>query len=1728
FSNCDGLKTVLFEEGSTQVANYLFCNCTGLEEIELPDTITNIKEYAFNNCTNLKRIKLSNALTSIGRGAFEKCQKLQEVKLPDSIVSIGYSAFANCSKLESVQLPKNLKTIGHSAFKDCDALTKIIIPKALEECTNTGIGESNGAFSNCDGLKTVLFEEGSTQVANYLFYNCTGLEEIELPDTITNIKEYAFNNCTNLKRIKLLNALTSIGRGAFENCQKLQEVKLPDSIVSIGYSAFENCSKLESVQLPKNLKTIGYSAFKDCDALTRITIPKALEECTNTGIGESNGAFSNCDGLKTVLFEEGSTQVANYLFCNCTGLEEIELPDTIINIGNSAFNTCTNLRKVILPDSVTGMGINVFKGCSNLEEITLPKVRYNITEGTFQSCTKLKTIDLPKTLETIQENAFKESGLTEIVLPDTVKEIKSSAFENCTSLEKITFSKELTMIGASSFKNCDSLIKAEIPSSVYQIGNYAFYDCDTLQKVIMSDEVTSLGNYVFQSCDELSEVTLGSGMTSIPNYTFADCGKITSIIIPYNVTSINQYAFKNCTSLTKVTIPRKTTTINSNAFSYPGNMTIYGVKGSYAETFANAQGITFVERSVPAEAVSFKSDSYNMLYNTTTKFIPAISPADFTDEMVWKSSNTAIATVDENGLVKAVGVGTATIKLVVGDVSTSFTVIVTQPVTSISLNTYSLNLQSGDKYTLIASVYPQGANNKSVQWSSSDENIAVVSQDGLVTAIKKGSCIVTAKAMDGSNINRSCTIDVLNNMYVVTDVNDLQSSHPYENNCTDIWKYTLPGASSLKITFDSDTSMEEGFDYLYIYNGDKEEIGEYTGNELKGKEIVVEGDTVYIQLDTDTASDDYGFRVSDIKATTLPITYTVVFDKNNSLATGMMQNQIVKSAGGAKLIQNKYKCNGWLFIGWNTKADGSGISYTDEERTENVSAIDGDTIVLYAQWKKISQVEVPSANIPTNSIVNESAEIILSCDMEGAQIFYTLDRSIPTEKSMLYTQPIRILEDTIITAFAIKEEYQDSEIVVFKYIVAETSDILPEDIPLNGSIPEGIWSAGITEKVYTGTNITQNFRLYDNEKLLKEKTDYTISYKNNKAAYTYLDEDYALYEERLNSTGKKVKVGTFDPAKAPQIIIKMKGNYSGSKTIYFKIKQANISGAEFETTDLTVTYTGKKQTPQPTLSWQGKNLKYGTDFYIPEYDDAKSDKKAFVEPQSEGYKLTIKGKNNFVGQIPITLTISESVKQIAMSKVTVKGLTSQSWSGERITQNDFSVNYGKDLLKEEEGEYTVTWGQNISVGTGTITFTGTGLDTDGDGLSYIGSKTVSFKIIGNSMSKVTVEGVDKSYSYTGSKIEPVASLSFKANKSSEPISLIAGQHYTVEYQKNLDKGMATIIFKGIENSGYTGIKKQTFKIISAGISDSINEGINEERVQVTFKEPENVVGGVYVTPHMKGGAKPEIIVTYGEKTLELNRDYTISYANNKKPALFTDKNAPTITVKGKGNFTGSKKVSFTIEAKALSSDNGIKVVINDKVVSNKKSGYVQSFKIYDSDGTVLNSSDYDSKNIIYTLIESEDGNGTSKIENTVLDKNSIVSENSVIRVTIKGKGNYANGEVYGTYRILEKNHDINKAIIQIADQKYTGMPTLILNQNQFKTGKVYIKMGDEMRELILGEDIEVVPESYVNHVNKGTAKVTFRGINEFGGSKTVSYKIGVRSVEEFWKGVQEKVANFLN
>ena len=603
---------------------------------------------------------------------------------------------------------------------------------------------------------------------------------------------------------------------------------------------------------------------------------------------------------------------------------------------------------MMVPDSVTDMGTGVFANCTSLTNVTLPNIRQNIVASTFEGCTSLE----------------------KIVLPETVTAIRDSAFKNCTALKEIVWSKAPGLIEANAFYNCDALTEVEIPTTVTSVGDQAFYDCDSLTTVDFPDTVTKMGTKVFYDCDALTSVKLGSGITTIPASTFEHCDVLESIVIPRRVTTIGNSAFKDCVKFTSITIPRSVTSIGSTAFSYLNKLTIYGVAGTYAETYANDNGIKFVDKQVGATDITLDPARLTINKGASAMLTLTIKPEDFTDTVSWKSSDTSVVTVSDTGVVKGVGLGTATIKVVVGSKSASCTVIVQQPVTSISLNSSSRTMDALETFQLTATANPSTAVDRRVSWSSSDPAIASVDANGLVTAYKKGSAVITVSAMDGSGVTATCKITVANNGYVCTSPTQMESPHNYPNNCGDAWIYTAAGATSLKVTFDKRTNMESGFDYLYIYNAAGEQVGKYTGTSLAGKTITVTGPSVKIKLVSDDSGNEWGFKVTGITVTSSAAPTAPVVRISNSAASGkpMLTWNAVEGATSYRIYRSTSKGSGYSLLGTvtatsytNTGAK-AGTTYYYRVKACNDAGLSPYSNIVSGKVKTVAQ-QKPSAPV---------------------------------------------------------------------------------------------------------------------------------------------------------------------------------------------------------------------------------------------------------------------------------------------------------------------------------------------------------------------------------------------------------------------------------------------------------------------------------------------------------------------------------------------------------------------------------------------------------------------------------------------------------------------------------------------------------------------------------------------------------------------------------------------
>lgn len=151
--------------------------------------------------------------------------------------------------------------------------------------------------------------------------------------------------------------------------------------------------------------------------------------------------------------------------------------------------------------------------------------------------------------------------------------------------------------------------------------------------------------------------------------------------------------------------------------------------------------------SVPLQSISLNKDKLTLAKGENSQLTVSALPEDTTDTNPynWTSDNQSVATVDQNGLVKAVGQGTATITVSRGDKTASCEVVVSAPLESISIQS-SLELLKKQTAALTITYNPENTtDDKTAVWSSSDDKVATVDQNGVVTAVAPGKATITAK-----------------------------------------------------------------------------------------------------------------------------------------------------------------------------------------------------------------------------------------------------------------------------------------------------------------------------------------------------------------------------------------------------------------------------------------------------------------------------------------------------------------------------------------------------------------------------------------------------------------------------------------------------------------------------------------------------------------------------------------------------------------------------------------------------------------------------------------------------------------------------------------------------------------------------------------------------------------------------------------------------------------------
>ena len=1346
--------------------------------------------------------------------------------------------------------------------------------------------------------------------------------------------------------------------------------------------------------------SVEISGYTGTDS--KVMIPMNIDGRSVTSIGAN--AFSDNYRIKEVLIPYSVDTIDNCAFWHCYNLEHVDIPYTVNRIGSSAFNSCKNLTSIALPQSLQKLETCVFMGCEKLTSVDIPDRVNTIESSAFSGCKNLRSVTIPNSIRAIENYTFADcENLQTINIPSRISEFGDGAFSGCRKLTSITIPRGVESIGERAFAG-SGITEVFLPSRLLWLGNYAFSGCSNLTSISLPTNLRTIPSGLLQRCSSLRTIDIPNGVTTIEDSAFSSCSMLESVFIPYTVTLIENYAFSGAYNLAAVYY-------NGDAWDWKHRVSV----GSYNEPLKNAAIISNEVRRVidlinnigtvtleSENAIRLARSGYNQLSNTLRSYVinyQTLENAEYT------FSRLQIKNV--SNLIDAIGEVT----------------LESVPEITSARKAYE-NLSDTQKSEVTNYAVLEQAEQKLSELQV-ENVINLINSIGEVKLESESQISAARTAYDQLSDEQKTKVT---NYDVLTKAEETLSELQIENVINKIEELEnvtlddLDKVQEARSLYDGLTSDQQAL----VTNYSKLQEAETVISELQIQKV----ETLIDSLPDTVALDDKG-SVESVRAEYDALSEEQKTEVENYEKLVAAETQIIKleeDKAAAEIVINAINSIGEVTL--------------DSERVINevrgkYNELTDDQKALITNYSVLTEAEQTYSNLRVQEVISL---------IEGLPENITVSDKSQVETVREAYEKLNEDQKAEVTNYDVLTEAEEAiaiqeEIIAWGEIAEEDKDLFPN----YHEIPSGLWTAGIPEQVtYDGSKKVFKFRLYDGNILLKEKKDYTVSYKNNKNAGT------------------------------ATVTLKMKGNYTGTRIINFNIKKDSLNedNADITVDPVSVQATGKVLKPVPVVYFNGKKLKNKTD-YIVDYGT--------TEIKDAGtYEITVNGNGNFEGSRTVTVKVAGTgQKPVSKLKVTAKSIPYSS-----LAEQD-TVELLKDYVSVLDGKTPLEYGTDYvfdapegmdHIGTYTVVLKGM---AEGEAEGYVGERNVTVKVTGTNLAdKKLVGTVTGEYVFEpGCEYEP-KEFTWKYNKK-ETVLTEGADYNIIRYENNDKAGTAKIILEG--KGEYYGTKTLTFKI--------------QPKKDIT-------VDDVQVAPayYAKGGAKPEVTI----ENLTLGTDYTVKYGKNNKVGVETG----SVTITFKGNYKGNAKLTkkFDIKTKDF---NEVTITAKDLVVSTKAGKYKSTPVLKDTDGKTLKAgTDYEK------VIEYEEVTEDGTMIRTLGAKDT-VSENSYVRVTVTGRNNFTNEKISVIYRILDTGMDISKYTITVKAQEYTGKAI------ELKPQDITFKVNKKVLELNPETDYEIVSSSYTNNIKKGSATVTIRGKGEYGGTKTVKFKIAQRNINNWWSGLFE-------
>lgn len=523
-------------------------------------------------------------------------------------------------------------------------------------------------------------------------------------------------------------------------------------------------------------------------------------------------------------------------------------------------------------------------------------------------------------------------------------------------------------------------------------------------------------------------------------------------------------------------------------------------------------------------------------------------------------------------------------------------------------------------------------------------------------------------------------------------------------------------------------------------------------------------------------------------------------------------------------------------------------------------------------------------------------------------------------------------------------------------------------------------SISVESAYYNGSEQKPAVSVTHNGKKLTPDTDYTVAYTNNIEVT-----DYA----RARITGQ--------------------GNYKGTLTQYFTIRKQEISNCSIILSADSFPYDGSDKRPEVTVKSGNNTLTASSDYTV-----------SYSKNRAVGTAtVTVTGKNNYTGSASKTFSIVPA--DIANFTASLSTETFSYNGSEK--EPSVTVKSGNKTLTSGT-DFTVSYSNNINVGTASAVITGKG--------NYSGSITKEFIITPADFSKLTASLAAGTFSYDGTEKKPEVTVKSGSKQ------LTSGTDFTVSYTDNINVGTAKAVITGKGN--YSGTITKSFKITQADLS----------KFTASLSADSFIYDGAE--------KKPVVTVKSDNAQLTADTDFTVSYSSN------INAGTATVTITGKGNYSGSIKKQFTITPADFS---GFSAELSADTVTYTGSAQKPGATVKSGDKVLVSGTDF-------TVSYSNNTNaGTAK-------------------ATIKGKGNYS-GTITKEFTITPADISQLTASLSADIFRYNGTE---------QKPSVTVKSRDKM--LVPDTDFTV---SYSDNIDVGTATVNITGQGNYTGSMTRTFTI---------------------